>query len=269
MHWVKVVAMVDGRTFDQLKAAIGDLFELPNGAANITALQGWVRDLRLAGLKVESLEDGLRLGLLDDFVSGGSYSGIDPTRRHAGHMYRSLGKAERQSLTKLYADRLEKARRDLPHVFHVQVINVPAAPADFLAERPRGRELPHLNADQKSMAKALGIPEQEYARSVEARQFSEERYRFHAERCWDFLMEAARAHSIDVVDVIYDVSAGRFYCELRQDGDARRFFLDARVVSEPLQQGDRIGLERARQSIQFAVEQALTPRAVVGTSKGQ
>jgi hypothetical protein len=172
--------------------------------------------------------------------------------------YHKLIPADKGKVDQRYRECLEAAKAEFPHVFYVQVINAPAAPADiWLADRtPRG-ELPHLNSEQKSMARARGIPEREYARSVAAKGFSEDRYRFHAERCWDFLKEAARAHSVDVVEVIYDVLSGRFYCDLRQNGRARRFFLDARIVSEPLELGDRVGLEKARDSIRFAVDQAL------------
>ena len=216
-----------------------------------------VRSLRQLGHSPESVADAI-MELLS--VTGGSFA-RGPSFRLSHREYQKLSPTERKEVEQHYTKCLEAAKADFAQVFHVQVINVPASPADvLLAERAAGSDLPRLNADQKSIAKTFGIPEQEYARSVAAKQFSEERYRFHAERCWDFLMDAARTHSVDVVDVIYDVSSGKFYCELRQNGYARRFFLDARLVSEPLQQGDRIGLDKAREAIRFAVEQALAPR---------
>ncbi len=253
--------------FERLRVALNDLFDLPDGRANVSGLRVWVRALRSTGLLFESLEDAIRLGLLDDLISGGSDSGAEATHRRAWPMYESLCEADRQSLAQEYTRRLQRAKRDLPHLFYVQVINVPASPADaLLAARASDNELPRLNADQKAIAKAFGIPEREYARSEAAKHFSEERYEFYAERCWDFLKDAASRHSVDAVDVIYDVSSGKFYCELQQNGHARRFLLDARLVLEPLERGDRIGLDKAREAIQFAVEQALAARLGSATS---
>jgi len=208
-----------------------------------------VRTLRLAGCDPESPDAVAAL------VRG--EPDISPQQRYHG-----LLPAERIRLHDKYAECLRAAKAEFPRVFYVQVVNVPTAAADvLLAERAPGSELPHLNADQKSLARAFGIPEKEYARSEAAKYFSEERYRFYAERCWDFLEEAARIHSVDAVDVIYDVSSERFYCELRQNGFTTRFFLDARLVAEPLQRGDRIGLDRARKAVRFTAEQALAARA--------
>lgn len=251
-----------GDAFNRVEAAIRHLFTGPDARPNIDALQGWVWGLRRAGRPVESLEEGLRLGLLDDFVSGGAYSGAQSLRRSAWQMYRSLSRAERESLSNQYAEWLEKAGAEFPYVFHVWVINAPSSPADLLvAEQTPGKMLPRLSSDQKEIARAFDISEQEYRRLKAARQFSEERYRVHAQRCWDFVMEAARRHGVNAADIVYDVSLGKFYCELRQDGQARRFLLDAQLLSEPLEQGDRVGLEKARNSIGFAVDQVFASEA--------
>jgi hypothetical protein len=227
-----------------------------------TREQHWrdlVRSLRQLGYEVGSVTDAVMEFLVNQ--AGASFGRGSPTPP-LYQEYRKLTPADKNKVDQRYRECLEVAKAEFPHVFYVQVINVPAAPADvWLAERTPSSELPRLNKELRSMAKALGIPEQEYARSEAAKQFSEERYRLHAERCWDFLMEAARPHSVDAVEVIYDVFSGRFYCELRHDGRARRFFLDARLVSEPLQQGDRIGLEKARDSIRFAVDQTFASQA--------
>ncbi len=221
---------------------------------------GWrrlVRSLRQLGYTPEAVTDAI-VKLLG--VTGGSVARGSPVPV-LHHEYHKLSSTEKREVNDRYKKCLETAKADFPYVFRVQVINVPASPADvLLSERAAGSDLPRLNADQKSLAKAFGIPEEEYARSIVAKQYSEERYRFFAERCWDFLMDAARTHSVDVVDVIYDVSLEKFYCELRQNGYAIRFFLDARLVSEPLQHGDKIGLDKAREAVRFAVEQALAPR---------
>ncbi len=104
-------------------------------------------------------------------------------------------------------------------------------------------------------AKEWGIPNDEFARGVLAKQYSAERYSFYAERCWYLLMEAGREHSVDKVDVIYDVSAGKFFCELWRGAVSKRFALDARLVSEPFERGDMAALDHAKESIRFAVEQ--------------
>ena len=213
-----------------------------------------VRSLRVGGREPESVADALAefLSMTGGAVGRGSTTPL----LHQG--YHKLTPAEMNKVEQRYRECLAAAKVEFPHVFYVQVINAPTAPADvWLAERTPGGDLPRLNSEQRSTAKARGIPEREYARSVAAKGFSEERYRFHAERCWDFVKEAARAHSVDVVEVIYDVFSGKFYCDLRQNGRARRLFLDARIVSEPLELGDRVGLEKARNSIRFAVDQAL------------
>jgi hypothetical protein len=222
-----------------------------------------VYSLRQLGHDPESVTDAV-MELLS--VAGGRLT-RGSSIRLLHREYQKLSTAEREEVEEQYRRCFRAAKADFPQLFHVQVINVPASPADvLLAEQAPGNELPRLNADQKSIAKAFGIPDEEYARSVVAKHFSEERYRFYAERCWDFLMDAARAHSVNVVDVIYDVSSGRFYCDLQQNGCTRRFFLDARLVSEPLQHGDKIGLDRAREAIRFAVEEALARR--LGSAKG-
>lgn len=216
--------------------------------------RGLVRRLRQLGREPESVTDAIT-ELLS--VTGGAF-GRGSSFPLLHQEYQKLGLADRGKVDQRYGECLKVAKEEFPRVFHVQVINVPTSSADvLLAERVPTNELPRLSADQKSIARAFDIPEQEYARTKAARQLSEERYRLYAERCWDFVMEAARPHSINDVEVIYDVSSGRFYCELRQDGYARRFFLDARLVSEPLLQGDRIGLEKARDSIRFVVDQTL------------
>ncbi len=216
-----------------------------------------VRSLRQLGCSPESPADGM-LELLS--VSGSPMVRGAPLRL-LHQDYHRLPPAEKNEVDERYRTCLESAKKDFPHVFYVRLVNVPTATADvLLAERESGSDLPRLNADQKSIAKAFGIPEEEYARSVAAKYFSEERYRFYAERCWDFLADAARVHSIDAVDVIYDVSLEKFYCELRQNAFATRFFLDAKLLSEPLQRGDKIGLDKAREAIRFATEQALAAR---------
>jgi hypothetical protein len=217
-----------------------------------------VRSLRQLGGSPDSPTDSI-LELLS--VTGGAVArGASLPLLHQD--YQRLSSTEKKEVEGLYKTCLENAKKDFPYVFHVQVINVPAAAADvLLADRAPASDLPRLSADQKSIAKAFGIPEEEYARSVAAKYFSEDRYRFYAERCWDFIKDVAETHSVDAVDVIYDVSSERFYCELRRNGFATRFFLDARLVSEPLQRGDKIGLDGAREAIRFATEQALAVRA--------
>ena len=230
--------------------------------------QRWRRlvlDLRRRRRDPESAADALTEFLGE---KGRAYGPGSPLR-WVHRDYHTLPPAERDRLDERYRECLEAAKREFPRIFHVQVINVPSAPADtWLAERIARDQLPRLNADHKSIAKAFDISEEEYARGMAARQISEDRYRLHAERCWDLLMEAARPRSIDAVDVIYDVSSRRFYCELGHDGNAWRFFLDARLISEPLERGDRAGLEKARDSIQFAVDNALVSPAGTAPPQG-
>lgn len=215
-----------------------------------------VRDLRRQGR-----EASVTANALTEFLSVTAESVAPGMRTLSPADYHRLSVAERAEVEKLYLECLTAAMRDFPYVFQVDVINVPTSPADVvLAERAASPELPRLNADQQSLAKALGIPEQGYARGALAKQYSEDRYRFYAERCWDFLMGAAKAHSIDAVGVVYDVSSARFFCEMRWHGTVRRFTLNARIVSEPLEAGDKSGLDRAREAIRFAVEQAIAPR---------
>ena len=223
-----------------------------------TREQEWrrlVRDLRGLGGDPARTSDALTEFLSVTVTKGFGDHSLGPSDYH------KLSDNEKAEVNKHYQECLKKAIHEFPFIFQVDVINVPTSPADVvLAERAAPKTLPRLNADEQSLAKALGIPEQDYKRDVLAKQYSEDRYRFYAERCWDFLIDAAKAHSIDAAGVVYDVSSGKFYCEIRRDGSARRFALNARIVWEPLEAGDKSGLDKAREAIRFAVEQALAPR---------
>jgi hypothetical protein len=56
----------------------------------------------------------------------------------------------------------------------IKVINVPGSGADWnLAIAVNEDELPELNEDRRSIAKAYGIPERDYRRGVLAREIAE------------------------------------------------------------------------------------------------
>ena len=219
--------------------------------------QNWrslVRDLRRLGRDPATASDALT-EFLSVTVSKGGVHGLGPRDYH------KLSVADKAEVDSRYQGCLKEAMDKLRFIFQVDVINVPTSPADVvLAERAAPKALPRLNADQQSLAKALGIPDQDYKRTVLAKQYSEDRYRFYAERCWDLLIDATNGKPVDAVGVVYDVSSGKFNCEILLGGSARRFALNARIVWEPLEAGDSAGLDKAREAIRFGVEQVLAPR---------
>ena len=168
----------------------------------------------------------------------------------------ALVREERTEIENRYRQCLEAAKRDFPF-FHVEVINVPAGVADFRFAARTGERLPDLNENQRSIAKVFGIPEEKYQLEIQAKLYGEERYRLFAERFWAFVMEAGKAYSLNSADVVYDVAAGKFYCELKSVGSTRRAAFAAEVISLPIERGDREGILRAKDAIKVWLEEIL------------
>lgn len=163
---------------------------------------------------------------------------------------------ERTEIEDRFRTCLEAAKKDFPF-FHVEVINVPAGVADFRFAARTGERLPDLNQNQRSIAKVFGIPEEKYQLEIQAKLYGEERYRLFAERFWAFVMEAGKAYSLDSVNVVYDVAAGKFYCELKSVGSTRRAAFAAEVISLPIERGDREGILRAKDAVKVWLEEVL------------
>jgi hypothetical protein len=180
-----------------------------------------------------------------------------PTPRSRRDEYFGLPLEERTEIDKRYRECLEAAKREFPYGFHIDVINVPARVADLRFAARSGEPLPALNENQRSIAKSFGIPEEKYQQEVQAKLYGEERYRLFAERFWDFVMEAGRSYPLESAQVVYDVAAGRFYCELTSDGITRRGAFAAEVISAPIERGDWEGILGAKEAVKVWLEQVL------------
>ena len=138
---------------------------------------------------------------------------------------------------------------------NIKIINIPSSTADRkrALDRPHS-ELPSLTKEQKTNAKDFGISEDEYARSVLARQYSEARYRRYAEHFGTLLEEAAKSHDIESAEVIYDGLDDKFHCWLRINGRDVPLVFDADIITEPLERGDQSALLTAQRDLKTAVE---------------
>lgn len=212
-----------------------------------------VRSLRQLGREPESVTDGLT-ELLS--VTGGAF-GRGSSFPLLHQEYQKLGHADRGKVDQLYRACLEAAKQDFPYVFHIEVVNVPAKVADLRFASRASEPLPDLNENQRSIAKAFGIPQEKYQREVLAKLYGEERYWLFAARFWAFVMEAGKSYSLDSADVIYDVAAGKFYCELKSNGNTRRAAFAAEIISVPIERGDREGILKAKEAVSVWLEEVL------------
>jgi hypothetical protein len=138
---------------------------------------------------------------------------------------------------------------------NIDVINIPGTTANlkWAQEQPR-RELPALTKEQRSIAKDLGMTEEQYGESMLARQYSEARYRRYAEQFGQFLAKAARAYRFESADVIYDGWDNRFHCWLMGKEAKVPLVFDANIIIAPLEAGDKNGLLEAEKAVKNAVE---------------
>jgi hypothetical protein len=195
---------------------------------------------------------------IQEFLSdqAGRGAPVPQSSRPLSEEYLELRPEQRTEIDNRYRQCLEAAKREFPFL-NVEVINVPARPADFTFAARAGEPLPGLNENQRSIARVFGIPEEKYQREVQAKLYGEERYRLFAERFWAFVMEAGKTCSLNSVDVVYDVAAGKFYCELKSDGSTRRAGFTAEVISAPIERGDREGILRAKDAVKVWLEEVL------------
>ena len=154
----------------------------------------------------------------------------------------------------------------------IRIINIPGSAADWrLAATVNDDGLPELNEDQRSIAKAYGIPERDYRRSVLARQVAEGRYQRYAQRFSELLVKAAAPHAVDSAEVVYDLWEDKFYCYLKGANGPIPLRFDATIVTEALERGDQEGLVSAQRRVQFGVDEAFHTSAVAdnGSSRGR
>ncbi len=138
---------------------------------------------------------------------------------------------------------------------NIDLVNIPGNTADWKwALQVRKSGLPRLTQEQKSTAKDFGISEEEYARSVIARQYSEARYRRYAEHFGDLLEKAAESHGIESAKVIYDGWDDKFHCRLKINKTEVPLDFDANIITEPLDRGDKSALLQAQRALKRAVE---------------
>ena len=155
---------------------------------------------------------------------------------------------------------------------NIKVINIPGSGADWkLAAAASEDELPELNEDQRSIAKAYGIPERDYRRSVLAREIAEGRYRRYAQRFGELLAKAASSHPVDSAEVVYDLWDDKFYCYLKGVKASVPLRFDATIVTGPLEHGDQGGLLDAERRVRFGVDEAFRASGVAhnGSSGGE
>jgi hypothetical protein len=210
-----------------------------------------VRTLRRQKLKIHDARSAVT-ELLS--VTGGR--GVPP-QQSLWDEYCGLSEGARGAIDNRYRECLEAARREFPYVFHIDVINVPAKMADFRFAAESGEGLPGLNENQRSIARIFGIPEEKYQLEIQAKLYGEERYRLFAERFWDLVMQAGEPYALESAEVVYDVAAGKFYCELNCDGITRRAAFAAEVISAPIERGDREGILAAQEAVKVWLEEVL------------
>jgi len=137
---------------------------------------------------------------------------------------------------------------------NIQIINIPGSPVNWQwAQQVPKNQMPRLNAEQKSTAKDFGISEEEYARSVIARQYSEARYKRHADRFRELLAKAGDKHHVESADVIYDGWDDKFHCKLKINATEATLDFDASIITEALEQGDENRLSQAERDLTNAV----------------
>ena len=143
----------------------------------------------------------------------------------------------------------------------VQLVNLPGSSANWkrALEVPKN-ELPALSDEQKSFAKRFGMSDEEYARSVWARRFSEALYQRYAEQLGKFLQDASLSSDIELIEIAYDGWKNMFYCTLqKRAGERVPLVIDANLIIRPLETGDDEGLRYAAKRVKRAAELALEP----------
>jgi hypothetical protein len=114
-----------------------------------------------------------------------------------------------------------------------------------------------LTQEQKATAKDFGISEEEYARSVIARQYSEARYKRYAEQFGALLAKAGESHKLESADVIYDGWDDKFRCRLKINGNEAQLHVDANIITEAVERGDESALKQAQKDLNLAVERLI------------
>ena len=214
-----------------------------------------VRTMRFLKMRPDNVWDAIQ-----ELLSDPAGRGVPPPQSPPQSLrddYSQLPSEERAKIENRYRDCLKAAKRELPYVFYIDVINVPARIADLRFAARGGEPLPGLNENQRSIAKIFGIPEERYQLEVQAKLYGEERYRLFAERFWDLVMQAGKSYSLESVEVIYDAAAGKFYCELKCEGITRRAAFAAEVISAPIEHGDKEGIVRAKEAVKVWLEEIL------------
>ena len=138
----------------------------------------------------------------------------------------------------------------------IKIIKIPSSGADWkrALDRPAS-ELPALSREQKRNAKDYGIPEEEYARNVLSRKYTESRYRRYAEHFGTLLEEAAKSHEIESAEVIYDGWDNKFHCWLKMGGrELPPLVFDADIITVPLERGDQSALLAAKRDLKTGIE---------------
>jgi hypothetical protein len=169
----------------------------------------------------------------------------------------NLPQVERMEIERQYRKCLDAAKMEFPYLFHIDVINVPARVADLRFAARAGEPLPGLNENQRSIAKSFGIPAEKYQQEVQAKLYGEEWHRMVAERFWDLVKQAGEPYRLEPAAVVYDVAAGKFYCELRCEGITQRAPFAAEVISAPIEHGDKEGIARAKEAVEVWLEEIL------------
>ncbi|MBI4480240.1 MAG: hypothetical protein HY651_09480 [Acidobacteria bacterium] len=137
----------------------------------------------------------------------------------------------------------------------INIINIPSSGADWkrALDQPLS-ELPVLSKEQKRNAKDFGISEEEYARSVLSRQYTEARYRQYAEHFGTLLVETAKSHGIESAEVTYDGWDDKFHCWLKLNGRDVPLDFDADIITVPIERGDQSALQAAKRDLKTAIE---------------
>jgi hypothetical protein len=127
-------------------------------------------------------------------------------------------------------------------------------------QRPQN-DLPKLTPGQQSAAKRLGLREEDYARSILARQLTAERLLERTAAFGNLLEHSIRARGIDasVRSIRLDDLHERYEVEVQSNGNRVPLKIDERLVNELLERGSA----EAEASISRIIDLSLGRRVIL------
>jgi hypothetical protein len=140
---------------------------------------------------------------------------------------------------------------------YISVEGSRASISDWEAVRNLPREqLPGLTPEQKEVASKLGIPEEDYARSVLAGQRTMERLLTKTERLARLLEPSIRARQARaaIEHVTLNTWEDRFEIQIRVDGNPFPLMIEESVIDDLFESGSADAEERLRRILDIALQ---------------